>query len=288
MALVIVDGFSPIRKCCSKSILVAKCTNSKSEPENSNLKKQIPNNAEIGSSNVALEIDPKRFFAYTTLAAILAIGSNFLGLTTAILSSSAPAIQAQYSAAGLDEIYPISGFKKYYSRDNGYEYLYPGDWLADQTVLLANIRLKELPEDLRSRKMTRMGPDSAFGPVGGDGRLNLSVIKNNVAPGFSLASTLGAPQAAAEYLLSRAIAPPGSGKETHLISASEKSFSGTNIPAYVFEYTVRKGDSFYQHSISIIASRNDDLYTFTAVSPESSWKEVDHMLYASANSFRLK
>jgi len=153
-------------------------------------------------------------------------------------------------------------------------------------VLLNNVRTRELPEDLKSRRATRPGPDSAFGPAASDGRVNLSVVKSALMPGFTLRGTLGSPDNAAAVLLSTAISPPGSGKETKLISAAEDIRNG--MPAYVFEYTVRKGSTFYQHAISVIISRNDELITFTAVAPEQRWDEYSGILLKSASSFELK
>lgn len=47
---------------------------------------------------------------------------------------------------------------------------------------------------------------------GGDGIENVSVVKSELMPGFSLKKTLGEPNEAAEKLLSTVIAPPGSGE----------------------------------------------------------------------------
>lgn len=236
--------------------------------------------------NVSLiKIDPIRFASYTALSVLLALGANFMGMTSSILSESPMSLRTEYSVVGLDQIYPISGFKKFTNQESKYEYLYPDAWLADQTVLLANVRTREIPEDIKSRRMTRSGPDSAFGPMGSDGRVNLSVIKSNIMPGFSLRGTLGAPEKAASILLSTVIAPPGSGKETNLISATEDVRNG--IPVYVFEYTVKKGNTFFQHAISVIIAKREELVTFTAVAPEAKWGEFSQMLTKSASSFRL-
>lgn len=47
---------------------------------------------------------------------------------------------------------------------------------------------------------------------GGDGIENVSVVKSELMPGFSLKRTLGDPKEAAEKILSTVIAPPDSGE----------------------------------------------------------------------------
>ena len=64
-------------------------------------------------------------------------------------------------------------------------------------------------------------PVAAFGPPGSTGELNVSAIVAPIQQGFQL-SRLGGPQAAAERFLSTTVAPPGSGLETDLISATER------------------------------------------------------------------
>ena len=64
-------------------------------------------------------------------------------------------------------------------------------------------------------------PVAAFGPPGSTGELNVSAIVAPIQQGFQL-SSLGGPKAAAERFLSTTVAPPGSGLETDLISATER------------------------------------------------------------------
>lgn len=105
-----------------------------------------------------------------------------------------------------------------------------------------------------------------------------------VMPGFTLEGTLGNPREAAEKLLTTAIAPEGSGKIAKLLDAYEDKEKN----AYVFEYTVQKGDNYYQHTISVITSREgNELYTFTAVAPEIEWNRYREILAKSADSFKL-
>ena len=127
---------------------------------------------------------------------------------------------------------------------------------------------------------------AAFGPMNTDGRDNVSVIKSLVMPGFSLKGTLGEPKEAAERLLANVIAPPASGKTATLMDAYAQDRDGQ--PSYVFEYTVQKGDFFFQHSVSVIMSRGNCLFTLTAVAPEDKWATQEKVVKTIANSFRLR
>ena len=241
-----------------------------------------------------ISIDPSRFVSYVSLAFVLAFGSNFLGVTTAFMTNTKPEV---FRSLGLDQLYDIGGFRRYADQDDKYEYIFPSNWLVDQTVVMAGIRDRELPRDIREKKKSSVvRPDSAFGPANSDGKSNISVIKSTVMPGFSLRETLGEPKAAAERLLQNVIAPPSSGKVYRLVDAYEDRRDGK--PAYVFEYTVRKPDvvgadgvtipsTFFQHSISVIMSRGNELFTLTAVAPENKWEASKDALYESAKSFRI-
>lgn len=231
-------------------------------------------------------IDPTRFVAYNLLALLIAVGANFLGITEGLLAVAPAPVLRMAKDSGLDQIYSVKGFKRYLSTENNYEYNYPSSWLQDQTIALRKVQSQELPISIRKKQeaIQKTGPDSAYGPAGGNGRINLSVVKNMVMPGFTLEGTLGNPKEAAEKLLTTAIAPEGSGKIAKLLDAYEDKEKN----AYVFEYTVQKGDNYYQHTISVITSREgNELYTFTAVAPEIEWNRYREILAKSADSFKL-
>lgn len=146
-----------------------------------------------------LNIDPIRFVSFSSLALVIALGGNFLGITDKLLSNVPSSMLSSVKSSGVDQIFAVDGLKRYVSStdDNSpkYEYLYPSTWLADQTVLMAKIRLNETPAALRTKLQAKalQLPDSAYGPAGGNGRLNLSCIKNKVLSGFTLKGTLGSP-----------------------------------------------------------------------------------------------
>ena len=105
----------------------------------------------------------------------------------------------------------MGGYRRESSSEDKYSFIFPDSWVIDQSVYLSRVREKELPVSLRiQRPSASVKPEVAYGPVQGDGRENLSVIKSRVMPGFSL-KMMGTPQEAAERLLSTVIAPPQSG-----------------------------------------------------------------------------
>ena len=78
----------------------------------------------------------KRFILYNALAFALAIGANFLGITSTILTQSNP---QYFRSLKLDQLYSIGGFRRYVSAENQYEFIVPDKWLIDQSIMLSNI-----------------------------------------------------------------------------------------------------------------------------------------------------
>lgn len=235
-----------------------------------------------------LGIDPVRFVAFNALAVAIALGANFLGMTSFIMSKTNPAF---FQSVRADQLYSIDGYRRYYDTEDKYEFVFPSDWLQDQAVLMRNIQERDTPQALRAKRAAAVGatyPDVAFGPTRGSGRENLSVIKSRVMPGFQLREVLGPPREAAERLLSISIAPPGSNKVYELLDAYEDVRSG-GAPAYVLEYTLRNDErKLFQHTVSVVMSRGTELYTFTATVPEQSWARYKAPMMAAAASFQVE
>jgi len=77
-----------------------------------------------------------RFFSYNTLAIVLAVGANFLGVTSLLMTQTNPEI---FRSLKLDQLYSVGGYRRYISTENQYEFTFPDNWLIDQSVLLSNI-----------------------------------------------------------------------------------------------------------------------------------------------------
>lgn len=227
-------------------------------------------------------IDLKRFFAFNILGLVIALGANFLGVTSFLLNTN----PNYFRALKVDQLYSIGGFKRSIETNNKYEFTMPDNWLADQTLVLASARDRELPATFKLRKSKILRPEVAFGPPGSDGRENVSVIKSTVMPGFSLEKVLGSPKDGAENLLANVIAPPSSGKVSTLVDAYGESRDG--VPMYIFEYVIQKGEKLNQHCISVVAASGTDLYTLTAMAPVSQWDSEGEKIAAVAKSFQLK
>lgn len=234
----------------------------------------------IPISKLQTTLDFKRFFFFNAVALIIAFGANFMQITSFLMSNTQPEF---FRAQRIDQLYSIGGFNRCYDVEDQYEFIYPDSWVKDRYIILADARDRELPMDIRNRRAQKLRPDTAFGPPKGDGKENLSVIKNSVLPGFSLAGTLGSPKEAAEKLLRESIAPPDSGKVATLIDAYSTERDG--IPQYILEFTVQKGDEFFQHSLSAIAARGTELYTLTFVCPESRWNQLESTAKSVVSSF---
>jgi len=71
------------------------------------------------------------------------------------------------------------------------EFIYPANWVGDQTLLYRAAKKREMersldPPPLNERRRSNINePVVAFGPPGSTGELNVSVIVSSVAPEFS-------------------------------------------------------------------------------------------------------
>lgn len=233
-----------------------------------------------------LRIDPRRFVAYNLLAAGLALGANFLGCTSALMSVN----PEPFRAAGFDRLYSIGGFSRCVDDRGGFEYIYPSEWTVDDQLLYRQLREAETPEYIRNKRKSAgsYGTISAFYSPRNRKLENISVIKSPIQAPFSLRETLGDPQVAAKRLLDTSIAAPGSGKSYELLSAREERRGDALY--YIFEYTISKPSTqLYQHSISVVTSKRDDeLITFTAQQPQQIFdSDGGVILNKAAASFEL-
>lgn len=233
-------------------------------------------------------IDIKRFVLFNALAIVLALGANFIGITSTLMSITKP---EYFRSLKLDELYAINDFRRYSDSDDKYEFIFPSDWVQDRTILLANIRDRELPQMMRKNNKrsgsTTPKPDVAYGPMNTNGKENVSVIKSQVMPGFSIREVLGSPREAAEYLLSNKIAPVASGKQYNLLDAREETKEDGRL-YYVFEYTLEDDvRNVHQHTVSVITNRGTELYTLTATAPIEVWDQDPSRLMQIAASFQL-
>ena len=240
------------------------------------------------ASNIA-PVSPRRVFIGATGATALALGANFLGATSSLLSRD-EATRNFARSNRLDVLYPVNGYTRCYSSSKGYEFIVPVNYLLDQTMASRNatrgaesldpLSAREL--ELRSRNVSE--PDSAFGPMGSSGEENVSVITSAVPRGFDLGVFGGAGEQA-EWLLNNVLAKPGSGKTGKLIGASQRVIRG--VTYYTFEYTIQSDQGWFRHNVAVFATRGSTLYTFVAQIPESRWLSMRDSFFAMAESFRV-
>ncbi|CAM9137694.1 unnamed protein product [Scytosiphon promiscuus] len=233
----------------------------------------------------------ERFFLYNLLGLAVALGGNLFGVTSALLGTVAPDASRDLR---VDLLFPIGGFKRFYSPEDGYEFMYPEAWVGDSGLALR--RQRDL-EDMRAspaavakarQRRSSSAPDVAFGPQGGNGVENVSLVKSELMAGFSLRRTLGAPQEAAEKLLSTVIAPPDSGREWELLEAFEDNREPGGL-VYQFEYRVQgQGIRKPMRNVGVVAARGSTLFTVTVLAPEESWAGGRGEKFRQmAKSFRL-
>ena len=230
----------------------------------------------------------RRIIVSALSTASIAIGANFLGVTTALLSRN----EDLSRALRLDLLYSTNGFRREYNASKGYEFVYPNEYLADQTIAKRNAIRKARSLDLPS--LNSIGrvvgePESAFGPMGGDGEENVSVIVQNAGRGktssFSL-ERFGSADEQATWLLDNVLAKEGSGKEGKLIAAEEREIDG--VVYYEFEYTIRSAN-WFRRNIAVFAQnkKTGDIYSYVAQAPMDRWDAIGEKFKKSSQSFRV-
>ncbi|KAF5843935.1 thylakoid-anchored PsbP-like protein [Dunaliella salina] len=250
-------------------------------------------------------------------ATAVALGGNLGGITSFLLGLDDGRTARKLQ---LDALFPVNAeptpYKRCIDGTYGYEFTYPAQWLADQTVAYRAAQraeearnggvmgLGDLPPVERSsaslqraraeqrRRASALLPVAAYGPPGSTGEENVSVIVAPIDGGFDLGA-MGTPDTVAEQFLGM-IAPPGGSVQAELLGASSREEDGQLY--YMMEYRVQRtgdgperagGNYFFRHNVSVITSRSNQLYTLNAQVAESQWEQEAPLLRAAANSFRL-
>ncbi|KAL8540840.1 hypothetical protein ACS0TY_002171 [Phlomoides rotata] len=222
-------------------------------------------------------------------ASLLAVGANFGGLTTFVLGFS-PEIARSLK---LDALYPVRGYSRYIDTNEGFEFIYPEDWLGDQTLLYRAAGKAERSLDPPplggggGRRKNVNEPAVAFGPPGSTGELNVSVIVSPVHIDFSIEAFGGAKEVGEAII--RTITTT-SGKRTDvkgtLIRSSLREDSVRKVKYYELEFGV-ESSAFRRHNVAVCCARKGRLFTLNAQAPESAWPQFQSQLYTIANSFSL-
>uniref|UniRef100_A0A0F7CZB3 Photosystem II reaction center PsbP family protein n=1 Tax=Pelargonium fulgidum TaxID=73198 RepID=A0A0F7CZB3_9ROSI len=232
----------------------------------------------------------RRFLLGIGSASVVAVGANFCGITSFLLGL----LPQTGRNLKLDVLYPIQGYSRCIDTNEGFEFIYPVNWVGDQTLLYRaagkaeSQRSLDLPP-LNSTNRPRQNvnePVVAFGPPASTGELNASVIVSPISLDFSI-EAFGGPQEVGEALV-RTIA--GSSRVPNvkgtLIVSKLREDPTKMVKYYELEYRV-ESPRFERHNIAVCCVRNGRLYTLNAQAPESAWPEVESDIHVIANSFSL-
>lgn len=224
----------------------------------------------------------------------IALGGNLFGITSILLAIDGGRIARN---TRIDAFVPIKGYKRCVDYQTGFEFLVPEAWLADQSLYrryaerlerersLDPPSLRLNPRRIRSSEVPE--PSAAFGPPGGIGEDNISVIVATIRDGFSL-ERMGTPQEAAERFLSTTVAPEGSGKIAVLLGAGSRRDSVDGELYYQMQFTVESPGRWKRHNVAVYGARNGLLYTLNAQCTEKRWSpEIEGQFATAANSFRI-
>ncbi|XP_076941582.1 psbP domain-containing protein 7, chloroplastic-like [Bidens hawaiensis] len=219
-------------------------------------------------------------------ASLVAVGANFAGTTSFLLGLS-----PEYSRnLKLDVLYPIKGYSRCIHSEQGFEFMYPQNWVGDQTLLYRAAGKAEMERSLDPPPLNRRRnvnePVVAFGPPGSTGELNVSVIVSPVSLNFSI-EAFGGPEEVGEAIV-RTIT--GSSRQPDvkgtLIKSNLREDDTKKVKYYVLEFMV-ESPLFRRHNVAVCCARGGCLFTLNAQTPESSWPELKSDFYQIADSFSL-
>lgn len=240
----------------------------------------------------AMNTSPRRIFLSSLSVAGISLASNFLGVTSNLLSTIPESTVEQ---SGLDVYFPRGEFKRFKSGEFKYTFVIMKEWVQDTSIELAKIQRKSrvLDYSIRTSNEIKTIPDAAFGPpayLNQNARdTNLSVIVSKLPNGFRL-EKLGPLNEAAEILVKEFLAPIGSGRKATLLDARAGKRGISSEDSYTIEYRVDRFDRGVPlKAISVIAVQGQDtLITMTIVAPEQDWEgEYENRLRKVADSFKL-
>ncbi|KAF8387809.1 hypothetical protein HHK36_026467 [Tetracentron sinense] len=147
-------------------------------------------------------------------ASLVAVGANFAGITSFLLGFS-PETGRNLK---LDVLYPVGGYSRCLETNEGFEFIYPANWVGDQTLLYRAAGKAESERSLdpppigARRRQNSSEPVVAFGPPGSNGELNVSVIVSPVPLDFSI-EAFGGPKEVGEAVIRTIIAGSRRGPE---------------------------------------------------------------------------
>ncbi|PSC71251.1 glycolate oxidase [Micractinium conductrix] len=153
------------------------------------------------------KLPPARRLVVSGLSATaIVLGGNLFGVTSWLLSLDGGKLA---ESSRLDVLVPVNGTRRCLDTGNGFTFLYPARWLADQTLYRRYAERIEReaaldPPSLRNERRRRAGgapePSAAYGPPGSTGETNISVVVAPIRDGFSL-QKMGSPEEAATLFL---------------------------------------------------------------------------------------
>lgn len=219
----------------------------------------------------------------------IALVGNLGGMSSFLLSLDGGSLAAK---SRVDVLIPVNGYKRAYNNRTGYEFQFPSSWLVDQRLYRRAVEQAEVRRGLDPPSLRRQDvperrvaePQVAYGPPGSTGEENVSIIAAPIQSGFRLQG-LGSAEKAGQRFLSTTIAPPGSGLEAQLLSATERlDEQGTLY--YTIEYTV-KSPKFHRHNSSVYGIRGGLLYTLNVQCPQDKFEAEASVLRPITDSFNI-
>ncbi len=153
--------------------------------------------------------------------------------------------------------------KSYVDTYEGYEFLYPNGWVQ---VKVQN------------------GPDVVFHDLI-DERENVSVVISPISDSSKTLPEIGTPTEVGYRLSKSVIAPPDSGREADLISASSRQ--NDDEVYYLLEYAIKLPNQVVRHNLTSAIVRRGQLFTFSLYTSENHWQKSQDLFRTVVNTFSV-
>ncbi|KAK1294084.1 hypothetical protein QJS10_CPA16g01485 [Acorus calamus] len=237
----------------------------------------------------------RRFLTGVGSASLVAVGANFGGVTSSLLGIS-PELGR---GLRLDVLYPVGGYSRCFDSVQGFEFIYPANWVGDQTLLYRAVGKAESTRSLDPPPLDGRGlaierpwrndvsePSTAFGPPGSNGELNVSVIVSPVSPDFRIEAFRGPKEVGEAVIRTISGSRRRSDVKASLIDSTVRGDAAKKVNYYMLEFMV-ESPSFQRHNVAVCTAYNGRLFTLNAQAPESDWPKVKEEFYKISNSFNL-
>jgi photosystem II oxygen-evolving enhancer protein 2 len=153
--------------------------------------------------------------------------------------------------------------KSYVNTYEGYEFLYPNGWVQTKVENGPSVVFHDLIEEQE----------------------NVSVVISPISDTSKTLTEIGTPTDVGYRLSKSVIAPPNSGREADLISATSRQVEDEIY--YLLEYAIKLPNQVVRHNLTSAIVRRGQLFTFSLYTSENRWQKSQDLFRKMVNTFSV-